>query len=349
MKILFVHAGMPAFAKTDFDILSEVHDVRAFDFPSPHRSWSHVAKRLPALWRGAQWSDLTFSWFGKLHAFFAVFFSQVLGKKSVVVISGGEAYRFSFGGGRYRSLCTQPVKRWFPRYVAQRADLLLPVSQYVYREAIESVGADPRRMRMVYHGFDTTRFRRPPGVEKQLVAITVAEVMNENLYHKGLFDFIRAAEFASDVSFLLIGPDRDGTAEKLRSQLPPNAMMAGGLYGHDLVEQMSQAAVYVQASVWESFGCAVAEAMACECVPVVTRIPALEEVVGDCGVYLDAPVTPQGIADKVQLALRYPELGQRARQRVIESFSLERRKRELLEAIASLGMRSPDEDVSTLG
>ena len=78
-------------------------------------------------------------------------FSVILGKKSAVVISGGEVCRFSFGNGRYSSLCTQPIKRWFPRYVARRADLLLPVSNFVYKEAIESVGADPLKMKMIYH------------------------------------------------------------------------------------------------------------------------------------------------------------------------------------------------------
>lgn len=327
---------MPTFAKTDVDILSEAHDVRALDFPSPRHGLAEVIKHLPLLWQGVQWSDLTFSWFGKLHAFFAVLFSRALGKRSAVVVSGGEVCRFSFGAGRYRSVCTQPVKACFPRYVVRKADLVLPVSKYVYREAIESVGADPRNMKMIYHGFDTARFCHMPGAQKHRTAITVAEVIDENLYHKGLLDFVMAAELVPEVSFSLIGPDRGGTADRLKARLLKNVVMTGGLYGCDLVEGMSQAAVYVQASVWESFGCAVAEAMACECVPVVTRIPALEEVVGDCGLYLDNPVTPQEVADKVRLALQHPELGKRARQRVIENFSLERRRKELLEAVASL-------------
>ena len=327
---------MPAFAKTDFDILSEAHDVCAFDFPSPHRGWSHVVKCLPALWRDVQWADLTFSWFGKLHAFFTVLFSQVLGKKSAVVVSGGEVCRFSFGGGRYRSPCTQPIRRWFPQYVARRADLLLPVSGYAHQEAIESVGADPQHMKMIYHGFDINRFRRPPSVMKNGFVITVGEVMDENLYRKRFSEFVAAAELLSDVPFVLVGSDRDGTKDKLKESASANVRITGYIPDEDLIDRLSQASVYVQASAFESFGCAVAEAMACECVPVVTRIPALREVVGDCGIYLDQPVTPEEIASRVQLALQYPELGQRARQRVVENFSLERRRKELLETVASL-------------
>lgn len=327
---------MPTFAKTDFDILSKVHDVRTFDFSSPHDGIAKLIMCLPRLIRGILWADISFSWFGKLHAFFAVFLSRILRKKSIVVVSGGEVCRFSFDNGRYQSICSQSGKRWFPRYIARYADLLLPVSKYVYHEAIESVNANPTRMKMIYHGFDTNWFKCLSGIEKQRIAITVAEVTDANLYHKGLLDFIMAAEYVPEVPFLLIGPDRDGTAEKLRERLPKNVVLMGGLYNQDLVEQMNQASVYVQASAWESFGCAVAEAMACECVPVVTKIPALKEVVGNCGLYLDDPLTPQEIAKKVRLALQCPELGRRARQRVVENFSIERRQEELLKTVASL-------------
>lgn len=336
MKILFVHVGMPTFAKTDFDILSEVHDVRAFNFPSPQNGWGQVVKHLPALWRGVQWANLTFCWFGKLHAFFGVLFSKILGKKSTVVLSGGEVCRFSFNNGQYRSLCTRPVLKWFPKYVKHHADIILPVSNYVYHEVVESVNANIQRMKMIHHGFDTSLFKKWPDVKKERTAIIVAIVTDETLYQKRIPEVIEASKFATDVSFVLVGPDKDGTGERLRVGVPKNAKMIGGLYGADLVEQMSRAAVYVQPSAHESFGCAVAEAMACECVPVVSRIPALKEVVGDCGIYLDNPVTPQEIADKVKVALRHPELGKQARQRVIENFSLERRRKKLLKAVASL-------------
>lgn len=73
--------------------------MRAFDFLGLKHGWYQVIKQLPTLWQCVKWADLTFSWFGKLHAFYAALFSQILRKKSVVVVSGGEVCRFSFGGG----------------------------------------------------------------------------------------------------------------------------------------------------------------------------------------------------------------------------------------------------------
>ena len=333
LKILFIHSGMPAFARTDFDILADVHDVREFNFPSIQHGWYQVIRHLPALWHGVQGADMTFSWFGKLHAFFAVLFSKMLGKKAIVVVSGGEICRFSFADGRYQSLCTQPIKRWLPRYVARRADLLLAVSNYAYNEAIVSVNADPRRMKMIYHGFDLNLFCRPDNMIKNGSVVSVGEVIEENLYRKMFLEFVAAANLSLDIPFVLIGAGHDGTMDKLKESASANVTVTGFIPDEDLINRLYRASVYVQASVFESFGCALAEAMACECVPVVTRIPVLEEVVGDCGIYLDDPVTPKEIAEKVRVALQHPELGKRARQRIIDKFPLEKRKEKVLESV----------------
>lgn len=330
---------MPTFARTDFDILSGIHDVEALDFPKHRYNLLKIIAFLYNLQKGVKWADITFSWFGKLHAFFTVLFSKVIGKKSVVVVSGGEVCRFSFNHGQYKSLCTRRILRFFPRYITYNSDLLLPVSNYVYNEALQTVNANKRKMKMIHHGFDKDIIVKPSNITKRKIAITVAEIMDENLYHKRLLEFVDSANYLDEISFILIGPEKDGTFKKLKSRLPRNASMKGGLYKNDLIEQLSQATVFVQASTWESFGCAVAEAMLCECVPVVTRIPALEEVVGDCGVYLDDPVTPQEIAEKVRVALQHPELGKRARLRIIEKFHIEKRKTELLDAVNSISVK----------
>ncbi len=126
MKILFIHSGMPTFAKTDFDILSEVHDVRALDFPGPRHGWGQVVKQLPALCRSVQWADLTFSWFGKLHAFFAVLFSKILRRKAVVVAGGDDvAHEPEIGYGMF----SYWWKKWCPLFVFKYANLILSVSK----------------------------------------------------------------------------------------------------------------------------------------------------------------------------------------------------------------------------
>jgi glycosyltransferase involved in cell wall biosynthesis len=78
---------------------------------------------------------------------------------------------------------------------------------------------------------------------------------------------------------------------------------------------------------------AVAEAMLSGCIPVVTKAGALPEVVGDCGVYCDS--TPSSIARAISEAMNMPDSDrQRARERVLINFSLQKRRASLERAIS---------------
>lgn len=75
--------------------------------------------------------------------------------------------------------------------------------------------------------------------------------------------------------------------------------------------------------------------MLCECVSVISNRAAVPEVVCDCGFYVDR-LEPELLAEKTKEAFESPkEIGQRARQRIIENFPLEKRRREVV-SIASL-------------
>ena len=80
---------MQSFVKKDLDILREKHEIHILKFTGINNMFFNLLPDLWKLLKGITWCDATFSWFGKLHAFFAVIFSKLLGKKSIVV-SGGD-------------------------------------------------------------------------------------------------------------------------------------------------------------------------------------------------------------------------------------------------------------------
>ena len=123
--------------------------------------------------------------------------------------------------------------------------------------------------------------------------------------------------------------------ELLLRNAPSNFKHVGPKYGQDLVDVLSSVSVYVQASEWESFCCAVVEAMFCECIPVVANKAALPEIVGDVGLYLDE-ISSVELTKKIQLAFIRPKLGKVARARVLEKFPLSKRRDKLLKVIVSI-------------
>jgi len=215
----------------------------------------------------------------------------------------------------------------FPRYCFTNADLVLPVSDSTAREV--RAMAEPRAMVRVYNGVRCVDFT-PVGEKDRALALTVGFVNGSNAVKKGIRPFVEAAGHLPDMRFVVVGEHVDEAAAELRRIASPNVDLAGRLPHQELVDAYRRAAVYVQASVHESFGISVAEAMLCECVPVVTGNAALPEVVGPCGVTIDQS-DPESIADGVRAALEKGD-GAACRQRVLETFPLERRRNELFAA-----------------
>lgn len=334
MKILFVHQGMVTFVERDFKILGEAHVVRECFFPGHRKGGLRVIRDAINLFGGILWCDISFSWFGKLHAFFAVLFTKLLGKKSVVVAGGDDV---AGEAETHTSIFSVWWKRWCPLFVFKHADLILCVSEFNRSETIRNAKADPRKIRLVYHGFELDKYRRIADAGKESLALSVGYVKLGNLSEKGHRVFVESARFLPRTQFILVGPWVDEAAQQLRMLGSQNVAFTGGLYGDDLVRMYNRATVYVQASGYESFGCSVAEAMLCGCVPVVSRRAALPEVVGDCGLYVDA-LDAEELAERIKEALD-SDLGCRARERIAELFPIERRRSELLAAVDEVGGR----------
>jgi len=326
VKILFVYQTKISFVERDWQIFEEVHEVRGCQFRG--------LKDLPDLLRGVMWSEATFVWFGKLHAFFAVVLSKLLGKKAVVVAGGDDVAKHVVADKPY-GVCAHPLKKWFAYFIFKNAEYVIAISEFNLEEALQNAKADPGKTGLIYHGFDAEVFQRLPAIEKEKMVVTVGDISKENCRRKGLELFVETAHLLREVRFMLVGPDRDGSIELLRRIAPPNLTFAGGRYGRDLVEILSRASVYVQASEWESFGCALAEAMLCECVPVVFRGTALPEVVGDCGYYIER-LNSRELARAIEEAMRDSGTGRKARGRIVELFPLEKRRKALLAVLASL-------------
>jgi len=226
-------------------------------------------------------------------------------------------------------------KKWCPSFVFRFADSIISVSEFNKREVLANAKVDPRKVNLIYHGFCYDNFKNA-AAKKQNIVITIGCISNETRIKKGLDLFIETARLLPDVPFILIGPDVNGALEVLKRKAAGNVEFLGGIYGRDLIDICSRAKVYVQASVHESFGCSLAEAMLCECIPVVSRNAAIPEVVGDTGIYVDR-LTPEELSEKIRYALNFPdEYGKKARNRIIEKFPLSRRKQQIIELIEKL-------------
>ena len=122
MKILFIY---PIYSPTqklighyflnDQKILESEHEVRVCEFIYllgllKGRHFLFFLKNLISLFRGILWCDLSLCWFGKLHAIFAVFFSKIASKKSIVIAGGEEATNIEIDGKPFKNMSSLEMK-----------------------------------------------------------------------------------------------------------------------------------------------------------------------------------------------------------------------------------------------
>lgn len=348
MKILFVHQALQSFVQKDLDMLRSAHEVRPICFTGRRGLAKHLIRDLWHLWKGILWCDLTFSWFGKLHAFFAVLFSKMLGKKAVVVAGNDDVFKFTYKGQPY-GILAHPVKKWIAYFTFRYANRILAVSKTSLEEAIYNAKADSRKTEIIYHGFNCGVFKKRPDVEKEKMVVTVGRVTDETYIQKGLKLFVDSARLLPNIPFVLVGPFLDGSIRRLKNIAPQNVTFTGWVEERRLIHILSKATVYVQASIHEAFGCSIAEAMLCECVPVVAKRTAMPEVVGNAGYYIEN-LTAKELSEAIYKALADEEMGVKARERIVYNFPLEERYRKILAALEELTsptLPSPDRQVTT--
>lgn len=316
---------MVSFIEKDLRILKKYYQVRVIRYSRFHD--------LLKIFQGVVWSDVVFSWFASLHSFFAVVFSKIIGRKSIVVAGGYDvAYCPQI---KYGSISFW-WKRWCSILTLRFATLISTVSMSNTQESIRNAKANPSKIRLIYHGFDFDLYKTDPNVKKEPVVLTVGKVSRSNLLRKGLELFVRSASLLPNFQFILAGKWADDSIQYLKSVASPNVRFLNNLEDKELLDIFRRSKVYVQASYHEAFGCSLAEAMLCECIPVVSKVAALPEVVGDTVFFVNS-VNPIHLGTAIKSALSdNSNLGKKARNRIKNLFPLEKREKSLVSLIDNL-------------
>jgi glycosyltransferase involved in cell wall biosynthesis len=320
VRVLFVHNSPSRFVATDLDLLREKYEVHEWYQES---RWVNICR----LVRELRASDIVVGWFASWHTLFPAILSKIIRRPSVFVIGGYDTANLPeirYGSQR------GGIRRLVARLVIRLATHLITNSDYTTREAIECAGARREKISRVYHGIEP---RHREDVRKGRLVITVGNVDRWNLQRKGLEPFVRAASLLPGVQFVVVGRWIDTAIDRLKSLAGPNVHFTGLVSDKELDRLYDEAGVYVQASLHEGFGLSLAEAMLARCVPVVSSAGALPEVVGATGIYLRS-LSPQALADAICQALSLsPEFGDLARDRVLNEFPMDERRRSLYDVI----------------
>lgn len=321
-KILFLYKHDRSFVNQDYDLLAKNYDVIKYRYTG--------LGSLPGLINNFRKVDMIFVWFASYHAFIPAF----LTKKPLIVVTGG--YDVAGDKTLKYGLMLSPIWKRMAKYILHSATAIISVSEFNQSEVRKHCNLDSN---LIYNCVDSEKFK-PGGKKDRNVILTVGAVTKENWVRKGLSKFMTVAQhFGLDNKpgkFIVVGAISEDMEAKIRhvEKKTPNLTFTGFISDEKLLRYYQQAKVYCQLSYYESFGMSPAEAMLCNCIPVVSDRTALPEVVGHHGYivnYHDITNILTGIKEAQSM-----ETTHIYREWIIANFSPEEREKKLCEVIEAI-------------
>lgn len=243
------------------------------------------------------------------------------------------------------AVIVETYRRTLGRAAVRTADALIATTR-TYAETSRSLWHRPD-VHVVPNMVDAERFApdAPARVDVRRrhripTSAPIALFVGRLTHHKGVEEFVRAAQWTAPVVHVVVGdgPRREALETMARALPAGRIVFAGRVESRDLPSYYRAAAVGVLPSTsrLEAFGIAALECMSSGRPVVVSDIPGVSEVLEDGVTGLVAePFDPEDLAEKIRRVALDVELsnamGKAARERVLRRFTLPRVVDQLLE------------------
>lgn len=352
LVVFYFYTRNATFIQKDLAILRTRFQVMECAFPAPEK-WKtpllFAVQVLFLLRHIGLWSRaVAVAQFAGYHTFIPTLWARVFGRKSILVVGGTDCVSFpSLRYGHFQN----KLLAWFTRQSYRWADVVSAVhSSLFYREDHYYLPEESRQgilhfvpearfeQHVVFNGFDIDLFsiRTPFSHRKPLSFITISVSLDDpiRMKLKGIDMVLELARHMPNATFTLIGASSSHAIS-----IPPNVTLVPYVPNSELPIWYNQHQYYVQLSVSEGFPNALCEAMACGCVPVVSAVASMPEIVHGNG----AIIPKRNLADVqagVNALIARPDAGQlsiQASQSVADRFSMEKRKEKLIWLILQKG------------
>jgi glycosyltransferase involved in cell wall biosynthesis len=310
---------VPSFVRQDAEILSSSFDVETLAVAG--LGLGSVGRVQAAIRR----ADAVLIWFLGRNALLSIILARSRNIPVVAVIGGFEvAWVKAFKHG----VRPGSLKEGILRRMLAASDVIISVSHFSREEARKRFPKFGSKLMLIPNAVDTTHFHLGSRAHRTGV-VSVGAINRGTIDYKSIRLYVETARRMPDISFTLIGSAVDLAAQEFVRSVPSNMQWLGEIRHDAISERLQAASVYFQASVYESFCVALAEAMSCGCFPVISNCTALPEVAGTAATVL-RDLTPESAEIAIRTALGKPDSEREvARRRIVEHYGIGMR-RELL-------------------
>ncbi|WP_439475782.1 glycosyltransferase [Algoriphagus formosus] len=219
------------------------------------------------------------------------------------------------------------------------ADKVIGIAPTVISYLSDQVKIPQSKLRLINNGVNSPREVSPSELEElrlelgikndDLIIGSAGRFYNEVKRFTDILEAIHQLPI-SNIKFLLLGqgPDQGLILSKAKERELEEQLILPG-YQTDTAPFYELMDVFCIASAHEGFGLVAAEAMLHGLPVIATKVGGLQDIVLDQETgYLVPPLSPESLAEKIQLLIDQPELrqemGKKGKQRSLEHFSAER-------------------------
>tara|TARA_B100000902_G_scaffold33428_2_gene40089 strand:- start:7245 stop:8276 length:1032 start_codon:yes stop_codon:yes gene_type:complete len=339
-NIIFIYPKLFTFIKTEFFLLSN-----HFNIYHINQNWSNkfllpinlVIQFIYVLTKISNSKYILIS-FGGYWSFIPSILGKLFNKKVAIVVHGTDCVDFSeINYGNLR----KPLMKWFTKVSYKFADIILPVSESLvytentyYCEKVLKFGYSyhlnkiETPYKVIHNGLIIDDWNVTK-VNKEIKTF-VTVMTDDQIQRKGAEIIIRAARELHDCKFYFAGTNTIDNA-------PSNVYFLGKLSPLELKEIYKNTQFYLQLSNFEGFGVAICEAMLCYCIPIVSNVNFLPSIVDDTGFIVQHRDHLELInLIKSNYDKNLDNLSIKARNRIINNFSINNRRDNLIETLNSL-------------
>lgn len=216
------------------------------------------------------------------------------------------------------------LQRWYlplsTQYAVKSAQKIIAVSEFTKRQLVERLGADPKKIRVVYEGVTNTSPSNPSpnlgegrkggvlkkfGLTSQDYLLFIGTVQPRKNLQRLItaFAILKSQIPNPNLKLVICGKLGWGYEEVVEMAKKHGVIITGYINEAERYSLLRNALVYVQPSITEGFGLPVLEAMAVGIPVVSSRGGALTEVVGDAGLLFN-PYDVKDMAKKLLVTIR---------------------------------------------